>query len=94
MSAYLSSPSAQTFLRDAFDRPSFWVWLGLWGVSFAGNIIHDEILLNLRRNVKKPPKAADHADDDANHGKNKNKNKQVHYAIPHGLLYVPSRSLL
>ena len=83
MGAYLSSPSAQTFLREAFARPSFWVGLGLWAVGFAGNIVHDEILLNLRRNVKKAPKT----DDDANNGKNKTKNKQEHYAIPHGLLY-------
>ncbi|KAM5542971.1 hypothetical protein V8D89_003355 [Ganoderma adspersum] len=82
MGAYLSSPSAQTFLSNAFERRSFWVGLGLWAVGFAGNIIHDEILLNLRRNAKKVPKADD---DDANNGKNKN--KQEHYAIPHGLLY-------
>ena len=67
MDAYLSSPSAQTFLCDAFARPSFWLGLGLWAVGFAGNEIRDEILLNLRRNAKISPKAAD--DDDANDGK-------------------------
>ena len=86
MGAYLSSPSAQTFLHDAFARPSFWLGLGLWAVGFAGNIIHDEILLNLRRNAKKTPSsAASKEDDDANNGKTKN--TQEHYAIPHGLLY-------
>ncbi len=83
MGAYLSSPSAQTFLSDAFARPTFWIGLGLWAVGFAGNIVHDEILLNLRRNAKKTLSQ----DDDANNGKDKPKNKQEHYAIPHGLLY-------
>lgn len=83
MGAYLSSPTAQTFLSDAFARPSFWAGLGLWATGFAGNIVHDEILLNIRRNAKRAPKG----DDDANNGKTKPQTKGEHYAIPHGLLY-------
>ncbi|KAI1791240.1 3-oxo-5-alpha-steroid 4-dehydrogenase-domain-containing protein [Ganoderma leucocontextum] len=84
MGAYLSSPAAQAFLHDAFTRPTFWLGLGLWAAGFAGNIVHDEILLNIRRNTKNGPSQ----DDDANNGKDKNNApKQEHYAIPHGLLY-------
>ena len=79
--AYLSSPDAQTFLAGAFNRPLFWVGVGLWAAGFAGNIYHDEILLNIRRNAKAKAKAK--ADD--NNGKEKN--SQEHYAIPHGALY-------
>nr|VWP01607.1 Uncharacterized protein [Ganoderma boninense] len=89
MGAYLSSPSAQSFLGDAFARPTFWFGLGLWAVGFAGNIVHDEILLNIRRHAKKQKRKQDAPagkdDDDANNGKDKD--KQEHYAIPHGLLY-------
>ncbi|KAH9942181.1 3-oxo-5-alpha-steroid 4-dehydrogenase-domain-containing protein [Epithele typhae] len=79
MGAYLSSPGAQTFLADAYARPLFWFGLALWALGFAGNIAHDEILLNLRRRHK----AAKKDDDDADGSKP----KQEHYAIPHGGLY-------
>ena len=85
MCAYLSSPSAQTFLRDAFAHASFWLGLGLWAIGFAGNIIQDEFLLNLRRDMERSFKAADHDNDDTNNGKTKS--MQEHYAIPHGPLY-------
>ncbi|EJF57540.1 hypothetical protein DICSQDRAFT_157319 [Dichomitus squalens LYAD-421 SS1] len=79
MGTYLSSPPAQSFLADAFARPTFWLGLALWAAGFAGNVAHDEILLNIRRNAKKA------AADDANNGKDKP--SQEHYAVPHGLLY-------
>ncbi|OBZ69933.1 Uncharacterized protein C9.08c [Grifola frondosa] len=86
MGAYLSSPAAQSFLGDAFTRPLFWLGVGMWVAGFAGNILHDEVLLNIRRSAKAKGKARAAADsDDNNNGKNKN--KQEHYAIPHGYLY-------
>ena len=80
LGAYLSSPLAATFLEGAFSRPLFWTGIGLWAAGFAGNILHDEILLNLRRTAKTKGKAR--ADDD-----NNGKKKQEHYAIPYGYLY-------
>ena len=52
----------------------------MWAVGFVGNIVHDEILLNIRRkkqaeDAKKTPEQT---------AKEK---KREHYAIPHGLLY-------
>ncbi|KIK63940.1 hypothetical protein GYMLUDRAFT_71406 [Collybiopsis luxurians FD-317 M1] len=72
---YLSSPAAFAYLSSA--RPSFYLGLGIWATGLAGNIIHDEILMNIRR------KAKSKAD-----GKTaKTKNTSEHYAIPYGLLY-------
>ncbi|KAJ7507199.1 3-oxo-5-alpha-steroid 4-dehydrogenase-domain-containing protein [Mycena galericulata] len=73
MGTFLSSPSAPT--PSAYELPTFWIGLVMWGLGFAGNIIHDEILLNIRRNAKSKGKAKD-ADKPGEH-----------YAIPHGLLY-------
>ncbi|KAJ6591005.1 hypothetical protein DFH09DRAFT_1138312 [Mycena vulgaris] len=67
MGAFLSSPSAPV------STPRFYAGLALWAAGFMGNIVHDEILLNLRRRAK------DKKDDGAPPGE--------HYAIPHGLLY-------
>ena len=82
MGTYLSSPSATRFLDDAFSRPLFWVGVGLWALGYAGNILHDEILLNLRRSAQAKGKARARDDDDDN-----GKSKQEHYAIPYGYLY-------
>ena len=71
MATYLSSPAALSFLRGAFASTCFWAGLSLAVVGFAGNIAHDEILLNIRRNTKK----------------DQSKQKGEHYAIPHGLLF-------
>ncbi|KAH9834064.1 3-oxo-5-alpha-steroid 4-dehydrogenase-domain-containing protein, partial [Rhodofomes roseus] len=84
LGAYFSSPAAQAYLANAFARPSFWVGLALWAAGLAGNILHDEVLLNIRRTAKakgkgraSPPPA----------GKGQKQSKQEHYAIPHGYLY-------
>ncbi|KAI0079256.1 hypothetical protein K474DRAFT_1705748 [Panus rudis PR-1116 ss-1] len=84
MGAYLSSTAAEKFLQGAFERPLFWVGVGLWALGFVGNILHDEILLNIRRSAKAKGKAKADEDDDNN---GKSKSKQEHYAIPHGYLY-------
>ncbi|KAH8079782.1 3-oxo-5-alpha-steroid 4-dehydrogenase-domain-containing protein [Cristinia sonorae] len=79
MGAYLSSPEAAVYLQGAFQRPRFWAGVAVWALGFAGNIIHDEILLNIRRHAKVNDK--DRGDD------NNGKKKQQHYAIPHGYLF-------
>jgi 3-oxo-5-alpha-steroid 4-dehydrogenase 1 len=73
MGAYLSSPAAASFLAGAPSQPRFWIGLSLWISGLAGNIIHDEILLNLRRgkNAQDP----------------KSKGDKPHYSIPRGLLF-------
>ncbi|KAG1739132.1 3-oxo-5-alpha-steroid 4-dehydrogenase-domain-containing protein [Suillus paluster] len=75
MGAYLSSPAASAFLTGAFSRPYFWAGIMLWACGFAGNILHDEVLLNIRRNAKAKGK------------RNENQAGKEHYAIPHGYLY-------
>ncbi|KAI0767074.1 3-oxo-5-alpha-steroid 4-dehydrogenase-domain-containing protein [Fomes fomentarius] len=85
LGAYLSSPSAQGFLNGACSRPRFWIGVGLWVAGLAGNIYHDEILLDLRRKNKAKGKAAV-ANGEDNNGKDK-KPAGEHYAIPHGGLY-------
>ncbi|KAJ7704304.1 hypothetical protein B0H17DRAFT_7535 [Mycena rosella] len=66
MGAFLTSPTPPA------PAPYFYAGLALWALGFAGNIAHDEILLNIRRRAKDKPK---------------DKPKGEHYAIPHGLLY-------
>ena len=86
MGAYLSSPAARAFLAGALARPRFLAGVALWAAGFAGNVAHDEILLNIRRTARKGKgKAPAPAGDDADNGKTKP--GQEHYAIPHGLLY-------
>ncbi|GJE91426.1 3-oxo-5-alpha-steroid 4-dehydrogenase-domain-containing protein [Phanerochaete sordida] len=84
MGSYLSSPSADLFLTGAFSRPLFWLGVGLWAFGYVGNILHDEVLLNLRRSAQAKGKARAQNDDDDDNGKSK---KQEHYAIPYGYLY-------
>lgn len=91
MGAYLSSTDAAKFLDGALSRPLFWLGVGLWAFGFAGNLLHDEILYNIRRNAnsgaaaKEQTKGADDSDEDDDH--NNGKEKPKHYAIPHGYLY-------
>ena len=80
LGAYLSSPEGLSYLAGAYQRPHFWLGVLMWAVGFVGNIVHDEILLNIRRkkqaeDAKKTPEQT---------AKEK---KREHYAIPHGLLY-------
>ncbi|KZT72277.1 hypothetical protein DAEQUDRAFT_27641 [Daedalea quercina L-15889] len=81
LGAYLSSPAAQAYLAGASARPAFWVAVALWAAGLAGNIVHDEVLLNIRRNAKAKGKGR------ASPPPGKRQNKQEHYAIPHGYLY-------
>lgn len=80
LGAYLSSPEGLSYLAGAYQRPRFWFGILVWAAGFVGNIVHDEILLNIRwkkraEDAKKTPEQI---------AKEK---KGEHYAIPHGLLY-------
>ncbi|KAF8074060.1 3-oxo-5-alpha-steroid 4-dehydrogenase-domain-containing protein [Lyophyllum atratum] len=77
MGSYLSSPTAESFLGTSLtpllSRPTFVVGIVLWAVGFAGNIYHDEILLDIRRKAQTK--------------KEQDQGKGEHYAIPQGALY-------
>jgi 3-oxo-5-alpha-steroid 4-dehydrogenase 1 len=75
--SYLSSPVAFAYLSSAFSQPRFWLGMTLWAAGLAGNIIHDEILLNLRRNKSDKPKGS----------ANDTKGDKPRYSIPRGLLF-------
>jgi 3-oxo-5-alpha-steroid 4-dehydrogenase 1 len=81
LGAYLSSPEGLSYLAGAYQRPRFWFGVLVWAAGFVGNIVHDEILLNIRR--KKQAEDAKETEDQTA----KEKKKGEHYAIPHGLLY-------
>lgn len=104
LGAYLSSPYARIYLSGAtWHRPSWWIGLGLWAAGLVGNVVHDEILLDIRRKAKTGKKDDDGA---ANGSKTKKQReggekdrakgpgkdvetptKGEFYGIPHGLLY-------
>ncbi|TFK51036.1 hypothetical protein OE88DRAFT_1660247 [Heliocybe sulcata] len=77
LGTYFSSTQG---ISSAASMPNwrFWLGLGMWAAGFVGNIVHDEMLLNIRRN-----KMGEQEQQKAE-GK---KPKENHYAIPHGLLY-------
>ncbi|TFK34752.1 hypothetical protein BDQ12DRAFT_689131 [Crucibulum laeve] len=85
MGSYFSSPYVRImFSSQTYQQPTFIAGITLWALGFAGNIMHDEILLNIRRNAKTKDKAKEE-NEDAD-GKPKERAKE-HYAIPQGLLY-------
>ncbi|KAJ7578145.1 3-oxo-5-alpha-steroid 4-dehydrogenase-domain-containing protein, partial [Mycena floridula] len=61
MGSYLSSPVAHAYLANASSRPIFWLGVGLWAAGFIGNVIHDEILANIRRRAAKDKDAQHYA---------------------------------
>ena len=73
MGTYLSSPYARIFLSARSTTP-FYVGLTLWALGLIGNILHDEILLNIRRKANSKGKGRAEAGE--------------HYAIPQGGLYT------
>jgi 3-oxo-5-alpha-steroid 4-dehydrogenase 1 len=75
MGTYLSSPEARFYLRDAFGSVRFWSGVGLGVVGFVGNVVHDEILFDIRRKA-------------ASEKKKTSSPQKEHYAIPHGYLYT------
>ena len=81
LAAFLTSASTAAHLARAPSSPRFWAGLALWAAGFAGNVYHDEILLNIRRKAIAKGKAKEQP---AENGKPV---PQPHYAIPHGGLY-------
>jgi 3-oxo-5-alpha-steroid 4-dehydrogenase 1 len=84
MATYLTSPPARAYLASAFSHPVFYVGLIMWAAGFVGNIVHDEVLLKIRRKAN------------VNHGKADEKqggqdkaytHSEEYYGIPHGMLY-------
>ncbi|KAG5335854.1 hypothetical protein C0989_000195 [Termitomyces sp. Mn162] len=74
LGTYLASPAAHIYLTHGALRPTFLLGIMLWALGAAGNIWHDEVLLNIRRNALSKGKARDGASTE-------------HYAIPRGGLY-------
>lgn len=73
MGTYLSSPYTRNFLNARSPTP-FYVGLTVWALGLIGNILHDEILLNIRRKANSKGKGKAEAGE--------------HYAIPQGGLYT------
>jgi len=75
--AALASTSGRSGNHTLVADWKFWLGVSMWAVGFAGNIYHDEILLDIRRNSKKDKKQQSE----------KSGEEKTHYAIPHGGLY-------
>lgn len=76
MGSYISSDECSSYLQSV-STARFWFGVALWAAGFIGNVVHDEILLNIRR--RQQSAAAKKSDE--------GEKKEMHYAIPHGLLY-------
>lgn len=87
MGTYLSSPGARVFLAGAYGAPRFWAGVGLWAAGLAGNVLHDEVLFNIRRESNAAKERGASGEKGAN-GNGEGKGKGEHYAIPHGYLYA------
>ncbi|KAI9459953.1 3-oxo-5-alpha-steroid 4-dehydrogenase-domain-containing protein [Boletus coccyginus] len=87
LGTYLRSPTASAFLDGALARPAFWVGTALWAAGFVCNVLHDEVLLNIRRNAKAKGKARAKSPSPSFDGPRK-KPQREHYGIPHGYLYA------
>ncbi|KAH9032723.1 3-oxo-5-alpha-steroid 4-dehydrogenase-domain-containing protein [Lactarius hengduanensis] len=82
LAAFLTSASTASYLTGALSSARFWAGIALWAAGFAGNVYHDEILLNIRRKAIAKGKARELLDDD-----DRKSAQRPHYAIPHGGLY-------
>lgn len=82
MGTYLSSPVAYSFLSNAFEKPLFWVGVTMWVAGIVGNILHDEVLFNIRRDALRKQK-----ENEEISGEGKGKSKKPYYGIPTGYLY-------
>ncbi|KAI9444166.1 hypothetical protein H4582DRAFT_1067274 [Lactarius indigo] len=82
LAAFLTSASTASYLTAALSSTRFWAGIALWTAGFAGNVYHDEILLNIRRKAIAKGKAKELLEDD-----DRKKVQRPHYAIPHGGLY-------
>ncbi|KAF5360552.1 hypothetical protein D9756_005116 [Leucocoprinus leucothites] len=80
MGSYLTSPFTSLWfqLPPSTQRLEYKLGLALWFLGFVGNIVHDEILVDIRRKANTSGKAPTGANG---------REKGEHYGIPHGLLY-------
>ena len=80
MGSYLSSPFASLWFQDpqSTQRLQYKLGFALWTFGFIGNVVHDEILLNIRRRANVLGKSR----SDSNR-----EQQREYYGIPHGLLY-------
>ncbi len=79
LGSYLSSPFTLLWFQNPHttQRVEYRLGLILWTFGFIGNLVHDEILLNIRRKANATGKARETS----------GQRKEEHYAIPYGLLY-------
>jgi 3-oxo-5-alpha-steroid 4-dehydrogenase 1 len=84
MGAFLSSPEARYLTLTAFSRWTFWLGIAMWSFGFVGNVLHDEVLLNIRRDRKRKAKQAEGKDKDKD---GKDNGGKEHYAVPYGYLF-------
>ncbi|KAG6381944.1 3-oxo-5-alpha-steroid 4-dehydrogenase-domain-containing protein [Boletus reticuloceps] len=89
---YLRSPTASAFFATPVAaRPAFWVGITLWAAGFVGNVFHDEILLNIRRNARAKGKARAKSPSPPATSSScslHKKQQREYYSIPHGYLYT------
>jgi 3-oxo-5-alpha-steroid 4-dehydrogenase 1 len=91
LAAYLTSASTAAHLSSVTLSPlssssslRFWAGLVLWAAGFAGNVYHDEILLNIRRKAIAKGKAKEQLEENGKPAPT----PRPYYAIPHGGLYA------
>lgn len=77
LGAYLSSPEAKNVLWFRLGDVKFLLGAFCWSFGFVGNVVHDELLLKIRRNQKRKAKQREDQGKDAGE----------HYAIPFGLFF-------
>jgi len=79
MGSHLSSPFTLLWFQSprSTQRAEYKLGLILWAFGFIGNLVHDEILMNIRRKANATGKAREKS----------GQHKEEHYAIPYGLLY-------
>ncbi|TFK27565.1 3-oxo-5-alpha-steroid 4-dehydrogenase 1 [Coprinopsis marcescibilis] len=98
MGTYFSSPLARIYLGDTYvySRPSFWIGITLFFAGFAGNVIHDEILLDIRRKAIQRKQRGGEEKEEAEKKQTKiqapskpaYEGSKEYYGIPQGLLYT------
>lgn len=71
MGSWLSSGVIE---QQGWNKLTFWAALGLFAVGLIGNIVHDEVLLSIRRNAQKGDTEQE-------------KSSGPKYGVPHGYLY-------
>lgn len=69
---------------SVWKSPLWYLGLAGWAIGFAGNVLHDEILMDIRRPNKKAQQTSTKSDDATNVGNGSSARK---YSIPRGGLF-------